>query len=421
MPTTIRAENLDFAEIIRPGDAIAWGQISGEPLLLTEALGAQCSRLGGVRAFAGMTLSENIPPECAGAIDFTVLGGAVTNRRLADAGRLNVLPCHLSEVPGFIASGAIEVDVALIQLTADDGSGHFNLGISADYMGDAIDAARVVVAEANVHLPWTEGDTIVAADKVDYVVPSDRPLLEAPARPPGQVERAIAENVARLVPDRATIQIGIGAIPDAVLEGLANKKGLGIHSGLVTDRALDLIEAGVVTNAHKEIDPGVTVTALLYGTGRLYRHANRNPAIHVRSVRYTHAQDVLARLGRFVAINAAIAVDLTGQVNAETVAGRHVGQIGGQVDFVRAGNRSAEGRAIIALRSTARDGKVSCITGRLQDAVATTARADVDVVVTEYGIAELRGRGLRERAKALLAVAHPDFRRELAEAAERLC
>ncbi len=419
MPREVALEDLDLSALIRPGEVVAWGQISGEPRTLVEALAAQAPELGGIGALIGMSPDQTLAPESADFISVRALGGGATNHRLAAPGRLEVVPLRLSDLPHLIAAGVVRIDVALVQVARDDG-GDFNLGASADYMGEAVAAARLVIAEANQRMPRTFGDTRVAAAAVDLVVPTSRPLLSTPARSPGAVERAIAGHVARLIPDRAVIQTGIGSVPDAVLEGLAAKKDLGVHSGLIGDGILHLIEAGAVTNASKEIDPGVTVTAVLYGTERLYRWADRNPALAVRSMRHTHAQTVMEHFRRFVSINSALEVDLTGQVNAETVGGRHIGQIGGQIDFVRAGVRAPEGRSIIALPSTARGGKLSRIVPKLGDGVVTTARAEVDTIVTEHGIAELQGRSLSERAQALTAIAHPEFRADLERAAERL-
>ena len=222
------------------------------------------------------------------------------------------------------------------------------------------------------------------------------------------------------MPDRATIELGIGLIPEAVTAALGDKRGLGIHSGAIGDGVAELMRAGVVDNRHKEIDPGITVTLMLMGTRRLYEFADRNPLIRIRSPRYTHDALVLGNFRRFVAINSALEVDLTGQVNAETAQGRNIGVTGGQMDFVRAANRAPEGRSIIALPSTSRDRRHSRIVARLPDGIVTTPRADADCVVTEHGIAELKGRTLAERARAMIAIADPAFRAELERAAERL-
>ena len=225
--------------------------------------------------------------------------------------------------------------------------------------------ARLVVAQVNPALPWTEGDTLIEPGLIDILVPAEHPVLELPARAIGPVERAIAADVARLVPDRATIELGIGLIPEAVTAALGGKRGLGIHSGAIGDGVAELMREGIVDNRHKEIDPGVTVTLMLMGTRRLYEFADRNPLIRIRSPRYTHDALVLGNFRRFVAINSALEVDLTGQVNAETAQGRNIGLTGGQMDFVRAANRAPEGRSIIALPSTSRDRRHSRIVARL--------------------------------------------------------
>jgi acyl-CoA hydrolase len=222
--------------------------------------------------------------------------------------------------------------------------------------------------------------------------------------------------VAGYIEDGAVLQVGIGAVPDAILRLLKDRRDLGVHSGMIGDGLVDLVEAGVITNARKPIDPGISITGALIGTRRLYEFVNRNPKIGMRSSAYTHDATVLSRLPRLVTINSAVEVDLTGQVNAEQSGSHYLGGTGGQVDFVRAGLRSPGGRSIIALPATARDGKVSRITASLSGPV-TTARSDVDVIVTEFGAAELKGQTLPERARRLVAIAHPDFQEELSRAA----
>jgi len=419
MPDTVAPDDFTHSIYVEPGDALIWGQLTAEPATLIEALDAQCGTLGGIRAFVGMSLGEALGPESGDHIDLSFAGGASTNHRFARDGRLNTLPVHLSRIPHHIAAGDIPCDIALIHASGDAGKG-LNLALSADYMGAAVTQARTVIAELNDKLPETYGETAIDLDAVDAVVATSRPPPIFAPPPPGDAERSIGALIAKLVPDRATLQMGIGAIPDAVLEAMAHKRDLSVHSGLVTDKVVDLIERGVVTNRYKEIDEGQTVAAILYGTDRLYRWSHRNQALSLRSVAHTHASEVLARFDRFFAINTAIEVDMTGQINGEMASGRPVGLIGGQVDFGRAGLASPGGRSIIALRSTARGGKVSTIVPRLADGVVTTARSDVDVVVTEYGMAELAGIPVFERARRLVAIAHPDFRNELLSSLDRL-
>ncbi|MHA1538229.1 MAG: acetyl-CoA hydrolase/transferase family protein [Alphaproteobacteria bacterium] len=421
MIKTITPDKLDLSAYIRPGDAVIWGQLTAEPFTLTEAIDAQCGKLGGIRAFVGMSVRESLGRECAEHIDFTFSGGAATNHRFARGGALNTLPVHLSRVPHHIEAGDIPCDVALIQTAPDDGSGTLNLALSADYMGAAVAKARCVIAEVNPRLPHTRGDTGIALAAVDVIVPTDRPPATFEPAAIGEAERAIGEHIARLVPDRATLQMGIGAIPDAALEALAGKRDLGVHTGLLTEKVVDLIEAGALTNKYKEIDPGICVAAILYGSERLYRWAHQNEKLALRSASITNTAATLANFQRLVAINSAVEIDLTGQINGEVAANRPVGQVGGQVDFGRAALLSPGGRGIIALRSTARGGSVSTIVPSLSAGVVTTARTDADTIVTEYGIAELAGAPVALRAKRLTAIAHPDFRAALAQAAERVC
>jgi len=278
----------------------------------------------------------------------------------------------------------------------------------------------LVITQINPDLPWTCGDTVIDPGLIDMLVLAREPPIELPARPQGPIERSIGDHVARLTPDRATMELGLGAVPEAVTRALSDKRGLGIHSGAIGDGVADLMEAGIVDNRHKEIDPGVSVGTMLMGTRRLYRFADRNPAIQIRATSYTHDALVLGQFRRFVAINGALEVDLTGQVNAETARGRHIGVVGGQMDFIRAANRAAEGKSIIALQSTNRDRTRSRIVAKLSDGVVTTPRAEADCVVTEHGVAELQGRTLAERARSLIAIADPGFRAELERAADKL-
>jgi acyl-CoA hydrolase len=420
MTERIPPERLDLSSLIEPGDGIVWGQLTAEPPTLVEALSEQAARLGGVSAFVGLALSEALTPESARHIELSFAGGGQTNYRFAMDGALNALPVHLSRIPAHLLAGDIPCDVALVNASQGAANGPINLSLSADYMGAAAGAARVVIAEVNDQLPETFGDTAIALDEVAAVVPTSRPPPVFAPPKLGEAERAIGAHIARLIPDRAVLQTGVGAIPSAALEALTGKRDLGVHTGLLTDAMVALIAAGAINNRRKPIDTGKSVTAVIYGTPDLYRWAHRNEALSVREVTHTHAAGVLAELERFFAINAAIEVDLTGQVNSEIAGGRPVGLIGGQVDFSRGALASPGGRGIIALRSTARGGKVSTIVPKLSGGIVTTARSDVDVIVTEYGIAELAGIPVFERARRLIAIAHPEFRKDLEAALDGL-
>jgi acetyl-CoA hydrolase len=397
---------------IRPGDSIVCPQGSGAPQTLMEAFMRQAGSFAGCRLFLGGTFSTTLVGIDAFDVELTVLGGAGGNSRLADRGQLRVLPAHVSSVPALIDQGLIGADVVLIQVSPPGPDGRHSLGVIADYVETALRRARTVIAEVNQRVPYVRGDTLVDPDRLAAVVSTDRQLLQIPTPEPDAVTRQVAAHVASLVPDGATLQIGIGSLPSAVLQALAGHRHLGIHSGAIGDDLVDLVEAGVVTNERKAIDVGVSVSGTLFGTDRLYSFAHRNPAVALRSLSHTHAPAVVVQQPRFRAINGALEVDLTGQVNAESVRGQHVGAVGGQVDFVRAAMSAPGGRAIIALPSLTSSG-VSRIAPRLTDGVVTTPRSDADVVVTEHGVAELRGQPLHERARRLIAIADPSVREHL--------
>jgi 4-hydroxybutyrate CoA-transferase len=287
-------------------------------------------------------------------------------------------------------------------------------------MPAAAEAARVVIAEVNARMPYTYGDTRIHQSRFTATVTTSRPLQPWPEREYGETERRIAQYVADLVQDGDTIQVGIGGIPSAVLDALKDRRDLGVHSGLITDGIVELIERGAVTNRRKNVDTGVTTGNWLLGTDRLHRWADRNPLLSVRSAEYVHGAHVIAGIENFRAINSGLEVDLTGQVNAEIAGSYSVGGVGGLADFVRGALMSSTGRSIVALPSTARGGQVSRIVPRIESGVVTVPRYDADYVVTEWGIAHLRGKSLEERARELVAVAHPDFRDELQAGSRRL-
>jgi acyl-CoA hydrolase len=419
IPITIAPEALDFTQLIRAGETIGWAEATAEPVFLTRLLDAQAERCPPFRVFFALTFSDGFAADHPNVI-VTTLGGASAGRRFFADRADNVMPANISDICGLVSSGRLPIDVVLLQVSGPDETGRYNAGLGIEHLHAAIGQARLVIAQVNPELPWTHGDTAIEPTAIDVLVPAALPPIELPARPAGPIDRAIADHVARLIPDRATIELGLGAIPQAVTAALGGKQGLGVHSGAIGDGIADLMEAGIVDNRHKEIDPAVTVATMLMGTSRLYRFADRNPAIQIRATSYTHDALVLGNFRRFVAINGALEVDLTGQVNAETARGRHIGLVGGQMDFIRAANRAMEGRSIIALQSTDRGRTRSRIVARLADGIVTTPRAEADLVVTEHGIAELRGRTLGERARALVAVADPAFRAELEQASERL-
>jgi acetyl-CoA hydrolase len=411
MPKIVALDSLALAEYVRPGDVIAWPQGPGEPLALTEALIGQRSQLRRPELLFGLTASDTLQAGYAPDFTFKALNGAGGSRRVTALA--DIVPSHVSTFPGLFRNGQLKVDVVLVQVRPLP-TGQYTLGVIADFTGAMIRAARVVIALVNPSLPATQGDACVSAQDIDVLVERDDRLIEMPDPVPSDVERRVAEQVAALIPDRATVQLGVGTLPAAVAFALSNHRELGVHSGVVSDVLVDLVEKGIVTNAHKGRDAGKTVTGGLFGTGRLREFAERSGSIEMRSVEYTHHIGVTASLSQFHTINSVIEIDVTGQANAEIAGGRYLGAVGGQVDFVRAGVASVGGKSILAFASTTPDSKHSRIVTSLEGRPVTTARSDVDVVVTEFGAAQLRGCGLRERARRLIDIAHPDFRETLA-------
>ncbi len=410
---------LELGAWLRPGDSIVWGQACGEPTTLIGSLIAQADSVGRLSAFAATSFSGLLTAAAAERFSLSSMGAIGALRQVAAVGRLGIVPCHVSQVAPMIAQGLIGCDVAFVQVSPPDEAGNHSYGLIGDFVQAAVDKARLVIAEVNEQVPFTLGDSVLPASRIDCAVRVSRAPVEVPPAPIGATDQAIAEIAARYIGDGAVLQVGIGAMPDAILRLLRDRRDLSVHSGMIGDGLVDLVQAGVVTNARKPIDAGVSITGALIGTRALYDFAARNPQIGMRNTSYTHDASVLARLPRLIAINAAIEVDLTGQVNAEQSGTQYLGGTGGQVDFVRAGSRSAGGRAITALPATAKGGTISRITTVLSGPV-TTARSEVDVVVTEFGAAELKGQTLGVRARRLAAIAHPDFREDLDRAAHAI-
>lgn len=421
-PREVDAAELDLAGLIRPGDTLVWGQGTAEPVALTRALVAQRHAIVGdaerLNVFLGVTRGDTLQAEHADCLRFFGLGGLGDTARLSRAGLVDVLPIRLGSVTQLMRQGRLRMDVVFMQLS-EPRDGMCSTGLVGDMLQTAARGARVVIGEINPHVPFTLGDTLIPWEELDVVVRSDEPLMQWPAARQSDDARTIAGLIAEQVPDGATIQLGIGAVPEAMASALDGKRDLGFHSGMMGDPVLDLIESGTITNARKPIDTGVSVTGLVFGSDRLAQWAHENEALAVRSLDHTHGVRSLSAFDDFWAINSAIEVDLYGQVNAETMGGRYAGGIGGQLDFVRAAMTSARGRSVIALPSSAATGSVSRIVPRLADGVVTTPRADADLFVTEHGIADLRGVPLDERPARLIAIAHPDHRDELSRAAHR--
>jgi 4-hydroxybutyrate CoA-transferase len=407
---------------IRSGDRVFVHGGAATPTALLEALVGRAADLRdvGIVHFHTEGPAPHLAPEMAAHFRHRALFIGANARDAVNEGRADYVPVFLSDVPELFVSGVLPLDAVLINVSPPDAHGYCSLGTSVDAALAATRAARTVIAQLNPSMPRTLGDSFVHVDEIDLAVDVDHPPHEHRAAAIGDVERRIGELVAELVPRGATLQMGIGSIPAAVGLALRDKRDLGIHTELFTDPVLDLVEAGAVTGAAKEINRGKIVSAFLMGSRRLYGFVHDNPMIEMRPVDYTNDTSVIRRFRRMVAINSAISIDLTGQVSADSIGTRFYSGVGGQMDFMRGAALAPEGRAIIALPSTAAGGTVSRIVPVLAEgAGVVTSRAHVRTVVTEHGVAELFGRSVRERAAALTKIAHPAFRDELRAEARR--
>lgn len=412
---TTRLSGVDqivWADHVRAGDRVVWGQANAEPTALTESLMGQRHTVGRFTCFLGLPATATCRPEHADVVRFESYTAGGANRALRRAGCLDILPVPYSALPALMRARTYPVDVVLLLLAPADDAGRYTMGLAHEYLAAAIDSARVVIAVVSDQVPWVSSPRLLTDDELDVVVECDQPPPELERRAATEVELAIAARVAELVEDGSTLQVGIGALPDAVLRGLGGHADLGVHSGAYSDSLAELAALGVVTNRRKSIDAGVSVAGALVGGRRLLEHAGSDRSLSLRSTEYTHDPSVLSQQHRLVALNAALEVDLVGQVNSEVAAGRYVGAYGGACDFAAGARRSTGGRSVVLLPSTA--GARTRIVARLQGPVSIPA-GEVDTVVTEHGVADLRGRTLEQRRRALLAVAHPAHRDALEE------
>ncbi|MDA8110511.1 MAG: acetyl-CoA hydrolase [Betaproteobacteria bacterium] len=411
MTKWVDAARLDLSDVLRPGDGVLWGQACAEPQTLVEALVAQRAAFSGVSAFLGVNYTGIVKAEHADHLRLTAYCGAGHNRRLADAGALDILPVPYSQLAQLLRGGRIRADVVLLQVSPPNERGEYSLGLAAEYLVPALEGCRAIVAEVDEQVPWTHSDRLLREQDFALAVRGARGPAPVPYGAPGDLERSIARHAAAFVPDGATLEFGLGALPDALLGALDGHRELGVHSGAIGDGVAELTRRGVITNARKAIDAGRSVAGLLLGSRALHAFAHRNAALRLASVEHTHDARVLARLERFVAVNSAVEVDLTGQVNAEVANGSYVGAVGGALDFIRAANQSPGGVSLIVLPASV-GGKVSRIVARLAGPVATP-RSEAGVIVTEHGAADLRGATLRQRARRMIAIAQPAFREDL--------
>lgn len=401
---------------VQSGNRVVVAHACGESPTLSRALVSRGPLLEKVEIvhMVAMGKAEYCFEEMGGHFVHNSLFAGGTTRGAINAGRAEYTPCFFSEIPRLFREGYLPVDVVLAQTSPPDEHGFCSLGISVDYTKVAVNFARVVIAAVNPNMPKTLGDSFIHVREIDHIVETDDEIIELPRPRIGSIEEAIGRNVASLIEDGSTLQLGIGAIPDAVLLFLKDKKDLGIHTEMFSDGVVELYEEGVITNRAKTFHPNRMICTFLMGGRKLYDFVHNNPVVEMHTVDYTNDPFVISRNDRMISINSALQVDLVGQVNADTIGYRQYSGVGGQVDFVRGTSRSRGGKAIIAMPATASGGKVSRIVSRLDEgACVTTSRNDVHYVVTEFGVADLRGRTLRERAHDLIAIAHPDFRAEL--------
>jgi acyl-CoA hydrolase len=379
---------VDLASVIRPGDSILWGQACAEPQTLVEALVSQRAKFGAVGCFLGSSYSGIVKPEHADHLNLSSYCGIGTNRALADAGVLDIMPVPYSQLAPLIRSGAIGADVVMVQVSPPNARGEHSLGLAADYLVPALDVCRAIVAEVNDQVPWTYSERLLTGDDFDLVVQTSRPPVTLPPRPQSELDLAIARIALPFIPDGAVLEFGIGALPDALASLLGRHEGLRVHSGTVGDHVIELVRRGVVSRVD---------CALLIGSPALFAFAHGNPQVHLHSSEFTHGAEVLGKQQRFIAVNSAVEVDLTGQINAEVAGGSYVGAVGGALDFVRAANASRGGASIVLLPAKR-------IVERLSGPVSVP-RSEAGIIVTERGAADLRGRTLKERQRLTQALA----------------
>ncbi len=417
------AASEDAVALIEPGMRVFLTGNCSVPQRLLAALVERAPALHDVELVQVLTVggADYVAPGMERYLRVNTLFISENVREAVNAGRADFTPCPLSEIPGLFRHGPLRLDAALIQVSPPDEHGFCSFGVEVGVTKPAAQAARLVLAEINEQMPRTLGDSFIHVSKIDRIVAVNYRLPEFQMRDRSVVTQLIARHIAPLVPDGATLQTGIGGIPDAVLAELSGHKDLGVHTELFSDSIIDLVERGVITGERKTLHPGKVVAGFMLGTQRLYDFVHNNPIIELHPADYVNDPVIIAQNARMVAINSAIEVDLTGQVCADSIGPRLYSGVGGQFDFIYGSSRSAGGIPIIALPSTALDGKVSRIVPMLKPGSGVTvSRNHVRFVVTEHGVADLYGKTVRQRAQALIAIAEPDFREGLEHAAHDL-
>ncbi len=407
---------------IRSGNRVVLGHAVSEPAVLVKEMvnNKKLYRDVEIVHMVSFGKGEYTKPEMVPYFIHNGIFVGAGTREATNNGRADYTPCFFLEVPRLFQKGYLPVDVALIQLSPPDQNGYCSFGLSCDYTKPAAECAKLVIAEINDQMPRTMGDTFIHISDIDYLVEVSYTPIEIPITKIGEVEKAIGENCASLIEDGSTLQLGIGAIPDAVLSFLKDKKDLGIHTEMFSDTVVDLVEAGVVNNSKKTIHRGKMIATLLMGTKKLYNFVHNNPSVEMYPVYYVNNPLVIAKNYKMVSINACLQIDLMGQVSSESIGLKQYSGVGGQMDYLRGVSMANGGKSIMVMPSTAVSGKISRIVPFLDQGTAiTSTRNDVNYVVTEYGIAQLKGKTLKQRGKALIEIAHPKFRDVLMEEWEK--
>ncbi|GAA0180186.1 acetyl-CoA hydrolase/transferase family protein [Clostridium sediminicola] len=407
---------------IQSGNRVVMGLACSEPLEVVDAMVNNKDQYENVEIVQMLAIgkSEYTKPEMEPHFRYNALFVGGGTRKAVNENRADYTPCFFTEIPRLFKEDHLPVDVALLHLSRPDEHGYCSFGLSCDYIKPAAECAKMIIAEVNDQMPRTMGDCFIHISEIDHIVETSYPIFELNPPKIGEVEKAIGENCAKLIEDGSTLQLGIGAIPDAALLFLKDKKDLGIHSEMFSDGVVELVEAGVINNKKKTLHNGKIVTTFLMGTKRLYDFVDNNPLVELYSVDYVNNPCVIMQNDNMVSINSCIQVDLMGQIVSETIGLKQFSGVGGQVDYVRGASMAKNGKSIIAIPSTASKGKLSRIVPLIDEGSAvTTSRNDVHYIVTEYGIANLRGKTLKDRGRALINIAHPDFRTMLIEEWEK--
>ncbi|HPF44915.1 MAG TPA: acetyl-CoA hydrolase/transferase C-terminal domain-containing protein [Syntrophomonadaceae bacterium] len=414
----------DAVKSIKSGDYVVVSHACGEPRSLTKAMSERYAELRDVKVVHRVGMGECLyaQPGMEEHFRHISLFGGINTRKAIYEGRADYIPRFISETPALFLEGHIPVDVALITVSPPDKYGYCSLGISVDYSLPAARMAKTVIAEVNVNMPRTLGDSFMSVKDIAHFVLSDAPLMEVEPATQTNVEVQIGNYCADLIENGSTLQMGIGAIPDAVLAAMVNKKDLGIHTEMFSDGLVPLVEMGVINGSKKTIHPYKIISTFMMGTKALYKWLDDNPLVEMHPENYVNDPWVIAQNYKVVSINSALQIDVLGQVAADTIGPKQFSGVGGQIDFIRGAKRSVGGgKSIIAVPSTASGGKVSRIVPSLYEGTAvTTTRNEVDFVITEFGVAQLSGKTNLERLKALVGISHPDFRDEIMFNAKKL-